>query len=124
MNCAVKLNEKKRIKEESINQTVNYMLVSFATYLGDKRGWKPERICEALKWIEKHAIMISEDYTTFDEAKQALFDDYGLLFTDKGVMYEPPKKSIPIPEASASEIAERAVELIVKKVKEEERNEK
>ncbi len=88
MNCALKLNEKKRIKEESINQTLNFVLISFATYLGDKRGWKPKRIWEALKWIEKHTLMISENYTKFNEAKQALFDNYGLLFTDKGVMIE------------------------------------
>lgn len=106
MKCAVNLRKQIRIaefnkriaegqnlvKKEATNQTVNYMLVSFATYLGDKRGWKPERICEALAWIEKHAIMIYEDLTTFEEAKEALREDYGLIFTDKGVMIEEARK--------------------------------
>ena len=106
MKCAVNLRKQIRIaefnkrieegqnlvKKETMNQTVNYMLVAFATYLGDKRGWKPERICKALAWIEKFTIMIYEDYTTFEEAKEALREDYGLIFTDKGVMIEEARK--------------------------------
>ena len=106
MNCAKKLREQMRIaefkksieegqaivKQETINQTVDYMLVSFATYLGDKRGWKPARIREALAWIEKFAIMLYEEYTTYEEAKEALKEDYGIIFTDKGVTFEEVRK--------------------------------
>lgn len=106
MNCAINFKKELRIaeakksiqegytlaKKEATNQTIDYMLVSFATYLGDKRGWKPERIREALAWIEKHAIMIYENYTTFEEAKEALREDYGLVFTDKGIFFEEVKK--------------------------------
>lgn len=39
MKCAIKLNEKRRIKHEAVNNTVEYMLLAFIQFLGDKRGY-------------------------------------------------------------------------------------
>lgn len=59
MKCAVKLNEKRKIKSEAINNTVEYMIIAFVQFLGDKRGWKPKTICEALKYCVSHAEAIA-----------------------------------------------------------------
>ena len=84
MKCAVSLKEKTRIKQESTRQTVKFMLIAFALYLGDKRGWTRDSIYRAIKWIEKYAVMINEDYTTYKEAEEALLEDYGITITDSG----------------------------------------
>lgn len=102
MKCAVKFREQRRVSEvrksieegytlvknEATNQTINYMIMAFATYLGDKRGWKPKRISEALAWIEKYAIKMSEDYTILESVKESLRDKYGLVFTENGLIVE------------------------------------
>ena len=106
MKCAVKFREQRRISEvkksieegytlvknEATNQTINYMTMAFAAYLGDKRGWKPKRIFEALAWIEKFAIKMSEDYKTLEAVKESLKEKYGLVFTDTGVIFEEVKE--------------------------------
>lgn len=71
-----------KVKHETTMQVIETMLIFFATYLGDKRGWKPERITEALKWIHKMAEMVLEDYVTVESAKYALVNDYGVLIED------------------------------------------
>lgn len=102
MKCAVNLREQRRVsevkksieegytlvKKEATNQTINYMLMAFATYLGDKRGWKPKRIGEALAWIEKFAIKMSEEHTTLEAVTESLKENYGLVFTDNGLIVE------------------------------------
>ena len=84
MKCAVSLKEKTRIKQEATKQAVKFMLIAFALYLGDKRGWTRDSICKAIKWIEKYAVMINEDLTTYKEAEEALLEDYGIIITDNG----------------------------------------
>jgi hypothetical protein len=78
VKCAVRHRQQEAVRTEAINQTIHVLLVAFATYLGDKRGWKPGRICEALRWINKFAEMINEDYLTLAEAESSLLEDYGL----------------------------------------------
>lgn len=65
-----------------VGQAVEFNLYSMIQYLGDKRGWKPARIEEAIRWIHKHAMMIYEELTTFDEVKEAVWEEYGIKFED------------------------------------------
>lgn len=87
MKCAIGINERKKLKRETTKQSVIFMLVAFATYLGDKRRWTPESIVRALQWIQKYAEMLGDNYTTFEESKQTIFEEYGILFQDDGQIY-------------------------------------
>ena len=74
---------------DGVRKAVEFMMYSMIQYLGDKRGWKRERLFEAVKWIAQHAIMISEDLTTFPEVVQAVHDKYGIIIDDgKIIMLE------------------------------------
>ena len=66
--------------EEGVKAAVKINLFQVIQYLGDKRGWKRERIFEALLWLYKHAEMILEDYTTFDEVVEAVKEEYGIIY--------------------------------------------
>lgn len=87
MKCAVKLNRDNRLKEETTKQCIKFILIAIGMYLGDKRGWKPKRICEAIEWINKYAVMISEDLTTFKEAEEAFRESYGIHIANDGTIY-------------------------------------
>lgn len=87
MKCAVKLNQQRKAVDNAKNQTVKFMLVAFALYLGDKRGWKPRRIKEAIEWIIKFAEIIGGEYTTYDESVTALREQYGIIVDANGTMY-------------------------------------
>ena len=65
-----------------IKTAVKVNLYQMIQYLGDKRGWKRERIIEAIMWIHKHAEMLLEDYTTMPEVEQAVLEEYGIKFVD------------------------------------------
>ena len=69
-------------RKAGVNQCVEFMMFSMIQYLGDKRGWKRERIMEAIQWIAKHAIMIDENYTTYPEVRDAVKEDYGIICQD------------------------------------------
>lgn len=84
MKCAVKLNEERKIRSEAINNTVEYMIIAFVQFLGDKRGWKQKSICEALKYCINHAEAIADGYTTLKEAREDIWESYGIKFTDDG----------------------------------------
>lgn len=88
MKCAVKINEKKKIKSEAINNAVEYMIIAFVQFLGDKRGWKQKSICDALKQCINHAEAIVEGYTTFEEAKEDVWNTYGIKFEDGRIYAE------------------------------------
>ena len=88
MKCAVKLNEQKKIKSEAINNTVEYMLIAFIQFLGDKRGWKPKTICEALKYCISHAESIADGYTTLHEAREDIWENYGIKFENGRIYVE------------------------------------
>ena len=68
--------------KNGIKTAVKVNLYQVIQYLGDKRGWKRERIMEALKWLHKHAEMLLEDYTTMPEVEQAVLEEYGIKFVD------------------------------------------
>ena len=93
MNCAVKLSEKKKIKSEAINNAVEYMIIAFVQFLGDKRGWKQKTICEALKYCVSHAEAIVGEYTTLEEARQDVWDTYGIKF-ENGRIYAEEREGI------------------------------
>ena len=86
MNSAVKINEKKKIKSAAINTAIEYMMIAFIQFLGDKRGWKQKTICEAIKYCVNHAEAIVGDYTTLEEARQDVWENYGIKF-ENGRIY-------------------------------------
>ena len=88
MKCAVKLNEEKKIRSEAINNAVEYMILAFIQFLGDKRGWKQKTICEAIKYIFAHTDAIYEEYTTLEEAREDVWETYGIKFVDGGFYVE------------------------------------
>lgn len=69
-------------RKEGVRMAVEFIMFSVIQFLGDKRGWKRERIMEAVKWIAKHANMIEEEYTTFPEVVEAVRDEYGIVYQD------------------------------------------
>lgn len=69
-----------------VNAAVKVNMFAVIQYLGDKRGWKRERIFDALQWLHKHAEMILEELTTFDEVVEAVKEEYGIIEED-GVFY-------------------------------------
>lgn len=87
MNCAVKLNQQRKAIENAKNQTIKFMIVAFALYLGDKRGWKPTRIKEAIEWIIKYSDMIGGEYTTYEECVTTLREQYGIIVKENGYMH-------------------------------------
>ena len=87
MKCAVKHREREDIRSEAIKQAVHYMLVTFIQFLGDKRGWKPESICNAMRYCVSHAESIVGGWTTLEEAEEDIADRYGIRFTDDGGIY-------------------------------------
>ena len=67
-------------RAEGVREAVQFILFSVIQFLGDKRGWKPERIMEAVVWIQKHAMMVDEGYTTFSEVVEAVREEYGIVY--------------------------------------------
>ena len=68
--------------ETGVSFAIKVILFQVIQYLGDKRGWKPERIFEALMWLHKHAEMMLENYTTFNEVVEAVREEYGIVYED------------------------------------------
>lgn len=66
--------------KEGIKVAIKVNLFQVIQFLGDKRGWKRERIMDALLWIHKHAEMLLEDYTTFPEVEEAVLEEYGIKY--------------------------------------------
>ena len=85
--------QKKRMEEyqkgyeeglkKGVKEAVKVNLYQVIQYLGDKRGWKREQIFKALLWLHKHAEMILEDYTTFDEVVEAVAEEYGIVYIEE-----------------------------------------
>ena len=67
-----------------VNAAVKVLSYQIIQYLGDKRGWCRESIFRCLLWLHKHAEMILEEYTTFDEVVEAVAEEYGIVYTDDG----------------------------------------
>lgn len=86
MKCAVKLNKERKIKSTATNIAVEYMILAFVQFLGDKRGWKQKSLCEAIKYCFAHAEAIAEGYTTLAEAREDVWETYGIKF-DNGTFY-------------------------------------
>lgn len=95
MNCfkGMRYKEKKKIQSETINNAVEYMIIAFVQFLGDKRGWKQKSICEALKYCVNHAESIVDEYTTLEEARQDVWDTYGIKF-ENGRIYAEEREGI------------------------------
>ena len=72
--------------KEGVRCSIQDILFAVIQYLGDKRGWKRERIMEAIKWLNKHAAMLIEDYLTFPDVVEQVRDEYGILYKD-GAFY-------------------------------------
>lgn len=68
---------------EGVKFAVKFLLYSMIQFLGDKRGWTRESIFKAILWVHKHAEMINEELTTFDEVMEAVKDEYGIVFDDE-----------------------------------------
>ena len=68
--------------EQGVRESIHYILMAVIQYLGDKRGWKRERIFDAILWLNKHAVMLIEEYTTFPEVADAVKDEYGIVYDD------------------------------------------
>lgn len=66
-----------------VKAAVKVLSYQMIQYLGDKRGWKREQIFKALLWLHKHAEMILEDYTTFDEVVEAVAEEYGIVYIEE-----------------------------------------
>ena len=75
--------------EQGVRESIHYILMAVIQYLGDKRGWKRERIFEAIKWLQKHAVMLLEEYTTFPEVVEAVKNEYGILYEDNNFILLP-----------------------------------
>ena len=90
MNCfkGMSYKEKKKIQSETRNNAVEYMIIAFVQFLGDKRGWKQKSICEALKYIFAHTDVIYEGYTTLEEARQDVWETYGIKFENGRIYVE------------------------------------
>lgn len=65
-----------------IRTAVKVNLFQVIQFLGDKRGWKRERIFEAILWMHKHADMLLEDYTSMPEVEEAVKEEYGIIYDD------------------------------------------
>lgn len=87
MKCRFKSKQEERIRTESTRQTVRFMLIAMAIYLGDKREWRPDSICRAIKGIYNIAESITGNYTTYKETEQALLDDYGIVIDENCSVY-------------------------------------
>ena len=79
MRCLYKNKKDEQVRVEQTRQTVRFMLIAIAIYLGDKREWRPESICKAIKGISAIAESITGEYTTYKETEQALYEDYGIV---------------------------------------------
>lgn len=72
--------------KDGIRVAIKVIMFGVVQYLGDKRGWKRERIFEALQWLQKYAEMQVEEYTTFHEVVDAVETEYGIIEKD-GIFY-------------------------------------
>lgn len=70
-----------------VKVSIKIMMFGVIQFLGDKRGWKRERIFEALQWLHKYAEMQIEEYTSFKEVVEAVREEYGIVEED-GIYYE------------------------------------
>lgn len=91
LNCKKK-TDKQRAYDEGYNQglrdATEYMLYSYIQFFGDERGWKTESILNGIKRIHRKATMILEDYTTYEEVKDAVKDEYGIVIENGQVMFD------------------------------------
>lgn len=76
-------------KREGVNNAVQFMLYAFIQYFGDERGWKTESVLKGIRRIHRKATMILEDYTTYEEIKEAVKDEYGIVIKDGQVKFDP-----------------------------------
>ena len=72
--------------KNGIRVAIKVIMFGVVQYLGVKRGWKRERIFEALQWLQKYAEMQVEEYTTFKEVIASVKEEYGIVEND-GVFY-------------------------------------
>ena len=87
MKCFVKSKKEEKLRQEATRQSVRFMLIAMAIYLGDKREWRPDSICRAIKGINAIAESITGDYTTYKETEQALLEDYGIIIDENCSVY-------------------------------------
>ena len=87
MNCLFKSKKEEKIRQDATQKSVRFMLIAMAIYLGDKREWRPDSICRAIKGINNIAESITGNYTTYKETEQALLDDYGIVIDENCSVY-------------------------------------
>ena len=87
MKCFVKSKKEEKIRQEATRQSVRFLLIAMAIYLGDKREWRPDSICRAIKGINAVAESITGNYTTYKETEQALLEDYGIVIDENCSVY-------------------------------------
>lgn len=76
-----------KVRQDATQKSVRFMLIAMAIYLGDKREWRPDSICRAIKGINNIAESITGNYTTYKETEQALLDDYGIVIDENCSVY-------------------------------------
>ena len=86
MKCAYNFNRERKMKLDATNIAVEYMILAFVQFLGDKRGWKQRSLCEAIKYCFDHVDAIYEGYTTLEEAREDVWETYGIKF-ENGSFY-------------------------------------
>lgn len=76
-------------KQEGVNNAVQFMLYAFVQFFGDERGWKTESVLKGIRRIHRKATMILEDYTTYQEIKDAVKEEYGIVIENGQVRFDP-----------------------------------
>lgn len=87
MTCLFKSKKEEKVRQEATRQSVRFMLIAMAIYLGDKREWRPDSICRAIKGINNVAESITGEYTTYKETEEALLEDYGIVIDENCNVY-------------------------------------
>lgn len=69
-------------RKMGVQQATIVLIMFFVQFLGDKRGWKRERIFDAIIRIQSNAESVSGEWTTFPEVVDAVRKDYGIIYQD------------------------------------------
>lgn len=96
LNCIKKTEAEKAYekgkaegKQEGVNNAVQFMLYAFVQYFGDERGWKTESVLKGIRRIHRKATMILEGYTSYQEIKDAVKEEYGIVIEDGQIKFDP-----------------------------------
>lgn len=72
--------------KDGVQIAIKVMMFQFAQFLGDKRGWNRHSIFRAMRWLNKHADMMIEDYMSFDGVMNQVREEYGIVYDNDQFM--------------------------------------